>query len=199
MGKTSLIKRYINDEFTEKTPMTIGVSDFTKLVSVDGSNIILSLYDTAGQECYQSIVPIYFRGCKAAVIVYDITCEKSFKKVQYWIEQTRELGSKDIMFMLIGNKVDLESGRAIKVKDALEVAKQNGMLYFETSCRSALNVELAFNHLLKTLHESEARGNPSENNPSSVNPNKGVRLIQPTHTVARAEAQKKGCCGKKSN
>lgn len=199
VGKTSLIKRYVNNEFSEMTPMTVGVSDYTKLVSLDGTNIVLSLLDTAGQECYQSIVPIYFRGCKAAVIVYDITCEKSFKKVNYWIDQTKELASKEIMFMLIGNKVDLESERVVKVKDALDVAKQNGMLYFETSCRSALNVELAFNHLTKTLYESETRSNPSENSPSSLNANRGIRLVQPTHTALRVEAQKKGCCGKKSN
>lgn len=196
VGKTSLIKRFINNEFTENTPMTLGISDYTKLVALEDSNIVLNLWDTAGQERFQSIVPIYFRGCKAAVIVYDITSEESFKKVHYWVKQAKDLGNKNIMFMLIGNKVDLDSQRIIKVKDARDVAKQNGMLYFETSCRSALNVELAFNHLTKTLYESETRANPSENNPCPIRPDKGLSLIEPVHNAKRTQAKKKGCCGK---
>jgi small GTP-binding protein len=199
VGKTSLIKRFISNEFIENTPMTLGISDYSKLVALEDSSVYLCLWDTAGQERFQSIVPIYFRGCKAAVIVYDVTSEESFKKVQYWINQTRELGSKNIMYMLIGNKIDLEEKRMIKKKDAMDLARNNGMLFFETSCLSALNVELAFQMLTKTLYESETRANPSENGSAPVRPGKGISIILPNDEVAKVKAKKKGCCGKKSN
>ena len=144
VGKSSLIKRFVQDKFELSIPMSTGMNEYTKLISIGDQNIVLHLWDTAGQEAYQSIVPLYFKGCKAAIVVYDITNELSFKKVSYWLEQVKELAPSDSLIMMIGNKVDLEEQRAVPKKVAIDLAKNFNMLYFETSCLTAHNVELAF-------------------------------------------------------
>lgn len=199
VGKTSLIKRIVSNEFILGTNMTLGISEYTKEIKTENFCATLSIWDTAGQERFQSIVPIYFRGCKAAVIVYDITEDSTFKRVQYWINQVKELGNKDIMLMLIGNKKDLEDQRKISTKTALDIARSNEMLFFETSCLSSENVDLAFNELVSSMYEVEKKVYPSENG-AGQNWRGGISLNGVKRGDSILEKKKKGkCCGKKSN
>ena len=79
VGKTKLVQNFIGDE-------SLGGDCLTKTVNLDsGKKIKLNICDTAGQERYKSLPPSYYRGVNAAIIVYDVTKEKSFANVKKWL------------------------------------------------------------------------------------------------------------------
>lgn len=191
VGKSSLISRFVHNKFELNTLSSTGMNEFTKIISIDDQNIILHLWDTAGQEAYQSIVPLYFKGCKAAIIVFDITDDISFKRVNYWLSQVKDQAPSDILIMLIGNKSDLEDRRTVNKKLAIDLAKNSNMLYFETSCLTADNVELAFMQLGKKLNENSKIVQQDERFESTA----GRKLV-----MTQESSKKGGCCkGGKGN
>lgn len=78
---------------------------------VAGKPIKFQIWDTAGQEKYHSLAPMYYRGAAAAIVVYDITRQNTFKTLKNWIEELRSQGPKDIAIAIAGNKADLEDQR----------------------------------------------------------------------------------------
>lgn len=70
----------------------------------------LQIWDTAGQEKYKSIAKIYYKDAKIAILVYDVTDERSFIAMQEWAESVFSITSKDILLAVVGNKTDLEDG-----------------------------------------------------------------------------------------
>merc|ERR1712002_581649 len=91
------------------------------------------MWDTSGLQRFQDICQTYYRGAHAICIVLDITDEKSFRYVNILMVAVDKHGKEGVHKVLIGNKCDLSSERAVKYEEALEFAKSNGMLYFETS------------------------------------------------------------------
>jgi len=81
VGKTSIVRRLVSDDFGERYPCTIGVAFHTKTMEVDKQQVKLQLWDTAGQERYHSMSPMYCRGANCAIVVYDISDSKSFERV----------------------------------------------------------------------------------------------------------------------
>ena len=198
VGKSSIIRRFISNDFDYHTPMTIGTLNYSHEAIIDKQKVNLSIWDTAGQEKYQSIVPGYFRGSQAAALLYDITDENSFKRVNYWINQAKELAKDDVCFILIGNKLDLESKRKVSRKQAETLAKAYNMLYFETSCLNAENVHLAFNELIKHLLQKNGTNNFRNTNKSfKVENLKGISVREAGDSVISKNSKKsknKTCC-----
>lgn len=94
------------------TPVAqIGASFMSKLITVNGKAIKFQIWDTAGQEKYHSLAPMYYRGAAAAILVYDITRAASFKTLQSWVEELQSKGPKEIALAIAGNKADLETQR----------------------------------------------------------------------------------------
>lgn len=192
VGKSSLMRRFVENKFDFNTSTTFGVDNLTKCVEIDEEKIMLSIWDTAGQEKYQSIVPAYFRGSHAGIFIYDITNESSFFKVNYWLGQARELSAKDITFVLIGNKADLDSQRKVSQKSALDLARNNNMLFFETSCLTSENVESAFMQLVQRLYGKEEKAQKKTESTHSVL--RGIS-IQGNNSV-KENPEKAKCCGR---
>lgn len=120
VGKTSLARRYAKGEFGSTTT-TIQQSVFSRKVSLDGQQVRYQIWDTAGEERYRSVTKIHYRGANAALIVYDISDERSFADVRSWIEDVQNLTEGCIIFV-IGNKSDLhkEGRRMIERRVARE-------------------------------------------------------------------------------
>merc|ERR1719198_2519517 len=93
VGKTSLLRRYVRRTFDDKEASTQTAAYLEKQIVVNGQQVRLSLWDTAGQEKYHALAPIYYRDADGAVIVYDITDTESFRRVAKWIEELRAVGS----------------------------------------------------------------------------------------------------------
>lgn len=187
VGKTSLVMRIVDNQFSYSMPMTIGVDNYSRILQISSTTKLnLSIWDTAGQERFSVVAPSYFRGSKAAIIVYDITREESFKKVEYWTKQITEYASADIKVMLIGNKLDLEDKRKVLKKIALDYARCNNMMFFETSCLNATNVETAFVSLAKELHHIDGKPEYTENCPEVMKgKGKNITLENKTDNVVK--------------
>ncbi|KAH3732440.1 Rab GTPase [Pelomyxa schiedti] len=111
-GKTCLVGRLLHNDFITTTP-TIGAAFQVHTLKVDGRDIKLEIWDTAGQEKFRALTPMYYRGAAAALVVYDITKMATFEVMKRWIDELRSHAPPNIVLAICGNKVDLEDARAV--------------------------------------------------------------------------------------
>ena len=105
----------------------------------------MQIWDTAGHEAFQSITRSYYKGAVGALLVYDITRRETFSHLIKWLSEVKENASKDITIILIGNKNDLEKGRQVSFEEGESFAKENNLLFLETSAKTSKNIMEAFN------------------------------------------------------
>ena len=146
VGKTSLIKQYIKGEYKGDYKPTIGVDVYTKEIrfSHQGEEVSLNLgvWDIAGQKQFEMFRKNFFKGAKAALVVFDYTRPETFSSVETgWIKDLQEL-SGNVPFILIGNKIDLP--RQVDYDLANGLASNYGIKFIETSAKDNINVEQAF-------------------------------------------------------
>lgn len=144
VGKTSLVLRHVGNTFSRTVSPTIGASFFTFSMSVCGYRIKLQLWDTAGQERFRSMAPMYYRRANAAMIVYDITREKSFQDAQEWVKELESKVDGKIALCVVGNKCDLTGEREVPKDRGETFAHQLGALFTETSAAENMGVKEAF-------------------------------------------------------
>ena len=109
------------------------------------------MQDTAGQERYRSLAPMYYRGAAAAIVVYDITNPDSFTGAKSWVKELQRRGDPNVVIALAGNKADLDSRRKVEFETANAYAEENGILHLETSAKNANNVKALFVEIAKKL------------------------------------------------
>ncbi|KAI5062211.1 hypothetical protein GOP47_0023234 [Adiantum capillus-veneris] len=196
VGKSQLLNRYARNEFTLDSKATIGVEFQTRTIVVDQKTVKAQIWDTAGQERYRAVTSAYYRGAVGAMLVYDITKRQTFDHIARWLEELRSHADNNIVIMLIGNKTDLGTLRAVPTEDAKEFAEKEGLFFLETSALEATNVDSAFHTVLteiyrivskKSLIANEEQGN---GNTSLLT---GTKLVVPTDNQP-VLLQKKGCC-----
>ncbi|XP_041006807.1 ras-related protein RHN1-like isoform X1 [Juglans microcarpa x Juglans regia] len=156
-GKTSLVLRFVKGQFFEYQESTIGAAFFTQVLSLNEATIKFDIWDTAGQERYHSLAPMYYRGAAAAVVVYDITSMDSFVRAKKWVQELQRQGNPNLIMFLVANKADLEEKRKVAVEEGEQYANENGLVFLETSAKSAQNVNELFYEIAKRL----AKANPS--------------------------------------
>ena len=118
----------------------------------------------AGQESFRSITRSYYRGAAGALLVYDITRRETFNHLTRWLEEARQNASNTMVIMLIGNKSDLEHRRQVSVEEGEQFAKEHGLIFLETSARTAANVEEAFIQTAQKIYENIQSGMLDLNN-----------------------------------
>ena len=128
-------------------------SSFDKL-----SNFYFILNPKAGQEAFRSITRSYYRGAAGALLVYDITRRDTFNHLTTWLEDARQHSNSNMVIMLIGNKSDLESRREVKKEEGEAFAREHGLIFMETSAKTAANVEEAFINTAKEIYEKIQEG-----------------------------------------
>ena len=104
VGKSSIAQRYVTDTFRPHGESTIGASFMSKMIVNNGSPCKCQIWDTAGQEKYHSLAPMYYRGAAAAILVYDMTKKSSFEKLQKWVDELKERGPDGIVLCVAANK-----------------------------------------------------------------------------------------------
>jgi len=109
VGKSSLVLRFVNDEFQENKEPTIGAAFLTQKCRLEDKVIKFEIWDTAGQERFHSLAPMYYRNAQAAVVVYDVTKASSLEKAKSWVKELQRQANPNIVIALTGNKVDLVS------------------------------------------------------------------------------------------
>jgi Ras-related protein Rab-37 len=111
---------------------------------VDQTRVKLQIWDTAGQERFRSVTHAYYRDAHALLLLYDVTNKTSFDNIRAWLSEIREYAQDDVVIMLLGNKADCGSDRAVRREDGERLAREYNVAFMETSAKSGQNVELAF-------------------------------------------------------
>mmetsp|Transcript_18428 Transcript_18428/g.52909 ORF Transcript_18428/g.52909 Transcript_18428/m.52909 type:complete len:196 (-) Transcript_18428:203-790(-) len=176
VGKSCLVVRFVRDEFFEFQEPTIGAAFLTQTVTLDDATVKFEIWDTAGQERYRSLAPMYYRGAAAAVVVYDITNADSFTGAKSWVKELQRRGDPNVVIALAGNKADNEANRAVDAEEARAYAAENGLVFYETSAKTASNVLDLFNEVAAKL------------------PKNTEVEEQPAFPLNEADEQKRGCC-----
>ncbi len=151
VGKTNILSRFINNEFSLTTQATVGVEFGSKIIKKGEKLIKLQIWDTAGQERYKSITSAYYKGSKGAFVVYDISRKSTFDNVDKWIDELKNHGSEDVFIMLVGNKSDLKDKREISEEDVQKKAQLYNVAFCETSALEGKNIEYAFENLINEI------------------------------------------------
>jgi len=107
VGKSSLVLRFVSNDFNEHNSPTIGAAFLTQKCRLEDKVIKFEIWDTAGQERFHSLAPMYYRNAAAAVVVYDITKASSLEKAKSWINELQRQANPNIVIALVGNKLDL--------------------------------------------------------------------------------------------
>uniref|UniRef100_A0A3B4UJJ2 RAB2A, member RAS oncogene family n=1 Tax=Seriola dumerili TaxID=41447 RepID=A0A3B4UJJ2_SERDU len=141
VGKSCLLLQFTDKRFQPVHDLTIGVEFGARMITIDGKQIKLQIWDTAGQESFRSITRSYYRGAAGALLVYDITRRDTFNHLTTWLEDARQHSNSNMVIMLIGNKSDLESRREVKKEEGEAFAREHGLIFMETSAKTASNVE----------------------------------------------------------
>jgi len=152
VGKTSLIQRYIYDEFTD-TKMTIGVAFASKDVTIGIYQFKLSLWDFAGETTFRFVLQRFCTGASGAILVFDLTRIASLYALPEWIELIKK-GAGAIPIILVGNKCDLvPKGDSEGLKIEIDAIKDDFELkeYIATSAKDDINVHQLFETILKHL------------------------------------------------
>ena len=136
-GKTSIINRIINNSWDYNVEITIGVDFMDKILKFRGQRIKIKIWDVAGQEKYKGLIPSYIRNSSIVFIVYDVCQHSNFEDIKSWITFIKIFEVKIVV--LVGNKIDLER-REVETKEGEELAKKEGLLFFECSAKTNENI-----------------------------------------------------------
>lgn len=195
VGKTSLSNQFTSHRFNCHEQSTVGVDFRSKIISVGGSRIRVMLWDSAGQEQFRSVPPMYYRGADAALFVYDVTNADSFRKLDSWLRDFQQYNTKEkSVKMLVGNKIDLTDERAIQSHDGVKFARSNEMLFIETSAATSDRVEEAFMGLIDMI----VRQSPTLAQPKILPGYKESSPIQ-IKSPKSSKKHKPNCCGTKKS
>ena len=151
VGKTCILRRFVENKFFKTHLATIGIDFRTKAIKVYGKDIKLKIWDTAGQERYHNITNQILKGSDGIILVYDVNDENSLSKIKDWIEQIESnVLQNEISLILIGNKCDIEE-RVISKEKGKELAKILNIDYYETSALNGTGINEAFEGITKTI------------------------------------------------
>ena len=143
-GKSCILNRFVNETFEENYQATIGLDFQSKNVTIHDQDVRLILYDTAGQEKFRSLIPMYIREAQIILLIYDITDRESFDSMPKWIQEVLDVKNSEAVFILIGNKIDLESERKVSFEEGKKFAEENKFVFQEVSAKNGKNFETLF-------------------------------------------------------
>jgi len=176
VGKSSLVLRFVNNDFQENKEPTIGAAFLTQKCNLPTRTIKFEIWDTAGQERFASLAPMYYRNAQAALVVYDLTKPTSLIKAKHWVAELQRQASPGIVIALVGNKLDLTNGgagdggdaedagaedsgdaRKVTTEEAKSYAEEEGLLFFETSAKTGYNVTEVFTAIANAIPETSLK------------------------------------------
>jgi len=151
VGKTSLIKRYSTNSFTNDYLTTIALNIVTKEAIIDGFNVELMIWDTGGQERFSNLRKRYYQGAQGVIFTFDITRPESYRAIEKrWLPEVNGV-IEDYIPTLWGTKADLVEHRVVSTNSGDRLARRINAKYFETSSKTGKNVEKAFINLARYL------------------------------------------------
>jgi small GTP-binding protein len=178
VGKTSIIHSLLGEKLTN-LPNTVGGGEFRfDGLSQQRQPVHLSIWDTAGQDAYQSLVPTYVRNSRAVLLTFDVTDDVSFESIPSWVHLVKETQGEPLMY-IIGNKVDMDEKRVISLEQAQDCAGQFEAKFFETSAKTGVGIQEAFAEICNDI--GAARATP----PAAITESAAVELNETQQSSRR--------------
>jgi len=189
VGKSCLLLQFTDKRFRHDHDLTIGVEFGSRMVRVEDKDIKLQIWDTAGQESFRSITRSYYRGAAGGLLVYDVSRRETFLHLSSWLQDAKQNATSEMVLILVGNKKDLQTRRVVSYEEGQKFASENGLLFIETSAKTAENVEEAFANVAKSVYTKVNQGTVDITSESC-----GVRMGPTAIANAANRSSKSGCC-----
>lgn len=154
VGKTSILYRYVKNQFSHDYITNIGINYLTKKINLDKKNLTkLVIWDVAGQEKFKFLRNQYYEGTQGALVIFDLTRLKTYEEIEHWLSEMFEIIQRSIPFIVIGNKLDLvkEVSRSVDYNIVRDYTENKDSIYIETSAKTGENVEDAFKELTRRM------------------------------------------------
>ena len=171
VGKTCVLRRFVENKFLKNHLATIGIDFKTKTLNINNKEIKLKIWDTAGQERFRNITTQYYKGADGIVLVYDVTDDGSFEKIRDWMAQIQSNAQRDELgLVLLGNKCDIEP-RVVTEEQGTKMAEELKVSYFETSALNGQGINEAFEQLARDIMKKKGVGDDNKDGGMELNNN----------------------------
>lgn len=177
VGKTTIVVQEACNIFSTDYIATVGSQFQNVQIEVENERISLNIWDTAGQEQYRSLAPMYYRSAHMAIIVYSITEPKTFEDAKQWYNEIRNNCDEMPKIYFVGNKIDLENDRKIERADGSALASSYDASFIETSAKTGENINDLFTDVAVKLYTEYGKSSPMSQSKS-----------------LKAKSKDKGCC-----
>ena len=164
VGKSNMMNQFLRGQFEEACLATIGINILNKLFVFDGKKVKINYYDTAGQERYNSINLTLLRKADGVILVYDITSQESFRKIDFWIQELHNKNRDSKVLMLVGNKTDLDNERKVSFQQGEKKANEIGCPFMETSAKTNHNIKECFEKASRILYLKKSEEDDDDQN-----------------------------------
>ena len=189
-GKSSILRRYKNNDFILNNYSTIGVDFIISDVNHNNNEYKLHIWDTSGQEKFNSIITSYYRNIAVAILVFDLTNLKSFYNLKKWLTNIEYYCNKDVTIKLLGNKCD--QIKSVSQRDINLLCKDYNIDYFEVSAKDNINIDSVFNNIVEDIDNKLSN---CELVPSNKN---GIMIIDnfnlETNDIKTQKKKEPKCC-----
>ncbi len=199
VGKTCLISQYMENKFNEEHAMTVGRDKSLKEIEINGKTINLEIWDTPGQEKFNSASKMFMKNTKIALIVYSIIDKNSFKKLDKWIDMVNETNkNENVTIGIVANKSDLFEKQEVSKEEGEQYAKDKNLLFFETSAKDYASINNVFIEICKAYLEKNANSSSSQQNNKDDKQNNNKSSVEPLENdVNLNDIDKKPDCSSK--
>jgi small GTP-binding protein len=201
VGKTSLIKRFMGEDFNVACQPTISTEFKVRSILLNpNEGAELKIWDTCGQEKFRSLTRQYFRQANGIILVYDCSDRKTFLNLEQWIKEIKENSPPNCSLILVGNKVDLP--RNVSNQEGMDFSEKHKIKYVEVSAKDGINIELPFENISNEIIENSKRieENIEENNEPNEfpfftqNSNQNLKELSRPSKVKPERRKEASCC-----
>lgn len=194
VGKTSIGLKWCEGSFDPNRRSTVQAGYYSKKADTSKGMIELHLWDTAGQEEYHAVAPIYYKDAQAALLVYSVVDQTSFDRMVQWHRELTQIRGDQVLIVVVANKIDLSNQRVIPSNKGVEFAHTIGCNHFEVSAKTGEGLDMLFRYLTETL---ATRMTPRA--PRARNSRHGLQVLEAEDSVPVQENTPKegnggGCC-----
>ena len=173
VGKTSIVTRLMSNKFQANSPATIGASFQNYKVTTKKCTSSLQIWDTAGQEKFRSLAPMYYRSADVALLCFDLTKKETLEALETWAHELIEKGPENLIKICVGNKSDLTSERTVTKEMAEEYVYRNQIAYYhECSAKTGEGVQELFIYIAEHFA-------PEQQTPNVVEEDIPIAIDQP--------------------
>jgi len=195
VGKTSIMSKFISNEFKSSYQTTLGVEFKAKEIYIDNSCCVkLKIWDTCGQERFRSITRQYFKNSDGVFLVFDLANKESIKKLNIWLKDINDNINYDCVIFLIGNKMDVKTRDISISEEAKQFANNKKLNYYEVSAKTGTGVVNVFEKMTKKLISNIKNDRNKNEGSNFANRNLNIEDYNKDRGKVERNAYKVHCC-----